>query len=320
MKRRVLGRTGIEVSEIGVGAWQLGGPLVLDGKVDGHPDVGREAAVELIRRCGDLGINFVDTAEQYGAGESERRVGEALLGQRERWVICTKFGALVGPGGERINDASARRVPVSLEGSLRRLRTDYVDVYLYHVPPDRLEAEGVARELERAKREGKVRAVGISTKDAESCRFLLGLGVLDVVQFPASMLEPRDDLAGLVAEVGAGGVVRGAFAHGRLSGRYFREPPRFAPDDIRVNWYPPQTVAAEFARCVAFEELVTAARSMPQLALRYLLDRPSTHTIILGAKTLADYETAVAATGLPPLTRAEQRRVREIRDRLPASR
>jgi aryl-alcohol dehydrogenase-like predicted oxidoreductase len=99
MRSRALSRTGIEVSEIGVGAWQLGGPLRLDGKVDGHPDLGREHVTRLVHRCGELGINFIDTAEQYGAGESERRVGEALLGQRDRWVIATKFGAIVGPGG-----------------------------------------------------------------------------------------------------------------------------------------------------------------------------------------------------------------------------
>jgi len=83
MKRRPLGHTNIMVSEIGVGAWQLGGPLVLDGTVDGHPELGREFCINLIREAGALGINFIDTAEQYGNGESERRVGEALEGQRD---------------------------------------------------------------------------------------------------------------------------------------------------------------------------------------------------------------------------------------------
>jgi len=318
MKKRMLGRTGIEVSEIGVGAWQLGGPLVLDGRADGHPDVGRQAAVSLIRRCGELGINLVDTAEQYGAGESERRVGEALASQRERWVISTKFGAMVGPSGERVSDTSARRVPESLEGSLRRLGTEWIDVYLYHVPPERSQAEVVARYLERAKEEGKVRAVGASTDNLETCRFLSALGVLDVVQFPQSLLEPREELAGLLLELGAGGIVRGALAHGRLSGRYFREPPRFAPDDIRGNWYPPERAAAEFARYAVLEELVTPSRSMSQLALRYVLDRPTTHAVILGAKSIQDYEAAVAATRLPPLTLAETERIAELREGLGA--
>ena len=125
MRYRILGKTGIRVSEIGVGAWQLGGPLILDGKMDGHPDVGKQNATDLIRQCSsELGINFIDTAEQYGAGESERRVGEALAGQRDRWIISTKFGMQVGdvqiqpdgtPSGKRVNDVSASRVPLSLK-------------------------------------------------------------------------------------------------------------------------------------------------------------------------------------------------------------
>ncbi len=301
------------VSEIGVGAWQLGGPLLLDGKTDGHPDLGKEHVTALIRGCGERGINFIDTAEQYAAGESERRVGEAIAGQRDRWVVATKFGALVGPGGERIGDASAARAPVSLEGSLRRLRTDYVDVYLYHVPPDPKEAEGVARFLEQAKRDGKVRAVGISTDRLEPCRSLLALGGLDAVEFPQNILEPREELTAFLSEHHVGGIVRGAFAHGRLSGKYFHRPPRFAPEDIRGNWYPADRAAAEFGRYAVFEELVTPSRSMVQLALRYLLDRPTTGTIILGAKTLAEYETAIAASELPGLDASENARLEELR-------
>ncbi len=93
MNRRALGKTDLRVSEIGVGAWQLGGPLVLDGKADGHPELGREYCVRLIREAGELGLNFIDTAEQYGNGESERRVGEALEGRRCEWVVGTKFWA-----------------------------------------------------------------------------------------------------------------------------------------------------------------------------------------------------------------------------------
>jgi aryl-alcohol dehydrogenase-like predicted oxidoreductase len=318
MKKRALGKTGLLVSEIGVGAWQLGGPLRLDGKTDGHPDLGRENVLALIRACGERGINFIDTAEQYGAGESERRVGEAIAGQRDRWVVSTKFGAMVGPRGERISDVSAARLPISLEGSLRRLRTDRIDVYLYHTPPDPKEAEGVVRFLELAKRSGKVRAVGASTDRLDQCRFLLGLGCLDVVELPQSILEPREELTAFLAEHGIGAIIRGAFAHGRLSGRYFHTPPHFAPDDIRSNWYTPDRAASEFARYAVFEELVTASRSMAQLALRYLLDQPTTGTIILGAKTIGDYEAALAASELPALRPGECARLVELRRHLQA--
>ena len=313
MESRVLGATGIRVSAIGVGTWQLGGPLRLDGKVDGHPDIGEAAAVDLIRRCGDdLGITLVDTAEQYGAGESERRVGVALEGRRERWVISTKFGARVGPHGERVNDASASGVALALEGSLRRLRTDRIDLYLCHVAPDPRELDGVARALADAKRAGKIRAAGISTANPEHCRWFAERGMLDVVQYPRSLLSRDDDPLSAAVD-GAGGIVRGAFAGGRLSGKYFAAPPCFSADDIRAGRFTGEAGVQAFRRCAVFAELVTPTRTMPQVALRWLLDLPGTHSVILGAKSLAEYRDAVGACALPPLTAGERRRVVELR-------
>ncbi len=319
MNYRELGRTGLRVSEIGIGAWQLGGPLLLDGQADGHPDPGADFCINLIRQCGELGINFVDTAEQYGNGESERRVGAALKGRRDRWIISTKFGAQVGPRGERMQDASARRLPFSLAGSLRRLQTDYLDVYLWHVPPKPGEAEEAARFLLEAKRKGQVRAIGLSTAKVESAEMLQRLGVLDVVQFPRSLVSPPDPLVALLAATGAGGIVRGAFAGGRLSGTYFHHAPRFATDDIRRGRYGSgEAVARDFARYAVFEELLTPQRGMIQLALRWLLDEPTTSTIIPGGKSLEAYRQALRATDLPALTPAEKARLAQLATSLAA--
>ena len=317
MNHRPLGKTGLQVSEIGVGAWQLGGPLVLDGKADGHPELGRDFCVDLIRQCGDLGINFVDTAEQYGNGESERRVGDALKGQRGKWILSTKFGNQVGPNGERLRDASPARVPVSLEGSLKRLQTDYLDVYVYHISPRPGEAEQVVEFLLTAKQKGQVRAVGISTSSVEDVEFLHSLGCLDVVQFPHSMVSPPDPIVDFLAKQNAGGVVRGAFAGGRLCGKYFHQPPKFSPDDIRSNARL-EEIAADFARHAVFEELLTPERGMVQLALRWLLDEPTTHVIIPGGKSLDDYRQAIRATELPALTPLIRTRIEELKDGLRA--
>lgn len=303
------------VSEIGVGAWQLGGPLTLDGLADGHPDPGRDFSVRLIREAGEMGINFIDTAEQYGSGESERRVGEALEGRRDKWILGTKFGNLVGPNGERVQDTSPERVPVSIEGSLRRLRTDYIDVYVYHTPPKEREAEKVAEFLGKAKKEGKVRAVGISTNDLQQVEHLHSLGCLDVVQYAKNMMEPQRELSGWVARHKAGGVVRGAFYSGRLSGKYFRQAPEFRADDVR-SLRIKGDVGTEFARYAKFEELLTPERGMVQLALLYLLDDPATSTIIPGGKSAKDYEEAIRATELPPLNDAERTRIAELREEI----
>jgi myo-inositol catabolism protein IolS len=313
MRRRPLGKTGLLVSEIGVGAWQLGGPLMLDGKADGHPELGRDFSIGLIREVGELGVNFIDTAEQYGNGESERRVGEALKGRRGEWVISTKFGAQVGPNGERENDVSPGRVARSLEDSLRRLRTDYIDVYLYHTAPKREYAEEVAALLLKAKEAGKVRAVGISTIDLKQVEYLESVGCLDVVQYARNMVDERQEFAAWVRGHGAGAIIRGAFAAGKLSGRYFHAAPKFESDDIRQRLLKPG-VAEEFAKYAAFEELVTPERGMVQLTLRWLLDDPGVSTIIPGGKCIEDYQNAIRATELPGLTEVEGRRVAEIRE------
>jgi len=302
----------MRVSEIGIGAWQLGGPLVLDGRADGHPELGREFCIDLIRQCGELGINFVDTAEQYGNGESERRVGEALKGRRGQWILSTKFGHQVGPNGERLCDASPARVPVSLEGSLKRLQTDYLDVYVCHISPVPGEAEQVAQFLSAAKQKGQVRAVGISTSSIADVEFLRSLDCLDVVQFPRSMVSPPDPIADFLAKYHVGGVVRGAFASGRLCGKYFHQPPKFSPEDIRSNARV-EEITADFARHAVFEELLTPERGMVQLALRWLLDEPTTNVIIPGGKSLKDYHQAIRATELPSLTPAEQARIEQLK-------
>jgi aryl-alcohol dehydrogenase-like predicted oxidoreductase len=274
--------------------------------------------VRLIRKAGELGINFVDTAEQYGNGESERRVGEALEGQRDKWIIGTKFGAQVGPNGERVNDVSAARVPRSLEASLRRLRTDCIDIYVYHTPPKPGEAEKVAEFLQKAKQEGKVRAVGISTNDLRQVEYLHSLGCLDVVQYAKNLMDSHRELSEWLIGHHTGQVVRGAFYGGRLSGKYFRQPPVFAPDDGRQKWLNAES-PGDFAKYAAFEELVTPERGMIQLALRFLLDEPGTGTIIPGGKSLENYKEAIRATELPALTDAERKRIEEIREEIKAS-
>jgi aryl-alcohol dehydrogenase-like predicted oxidoreductase len=297
MGRRVLGRTGLEVSPICIGTWQLAGPVTFDGKPDGHPDPGKENVLRLIRELGARGINAIDAAEQYGDGEAERRVGEAIRGERDRWVISTKFGYRVGPGQRRIDDASPPTILPSLEGSLRRLGTDWIDVYLYHCRPDPADLAEAAEILGRARAEGKVRAIGISTADVEMARALEAHGLLDVVQFPSNLLEPADALLGFARGCGAGVQLRGVMAQGRLSGKYFGGAPVFGADDTRSRW----AAGERFERFGALARWLPEGMTMAQFAVRWALDQPGVHTVCLGAKTLGDYEVALAAAGMGPL-------------------
>jgi len=127
------------------------------------------------------------------------------------------------------------------------------------------------------------------------------------------MVSPPDPIIDFLAKHGAGGVLRGAFAGGRLSGKYFHEAPRFSGDDIRSERTDPKTVAVEFAKFAVFEELVTPHRSMVQVALRYLLDEVTTSVIIPGGKSLEDYRVAAGATELAPFTAAEKARIEQLK-------
>ena len=130
---------------------------------------------------------------------------------------------------------------------MRRLKTEHVDIYVYHSPPDRNEADGVARFLESAKEKGHVRAIGISTAKFEMAEYLQSIGCLDIVQFPENMVDRQPEFRSLMAKHNVGGVLRGAFAGGRLSGKYFHQPPEFGAQDIRGTRLKPQ----DFGVCTA---------------------------------------------------------------------
>lgn len=300
MTSRALGRTGIRVSPITVGAWQLGGPLTLDGQVDGHPDPGEANVVRMIHELDDLGVNAVDTAEQYSAGESERRVGRALADRRDRWIVSTKFGYRVGADGSRQDDASPDTILPSLEGSLRRLGTDYIDVYLYHCAPEPEQVAAGMAVLEGAKAQGKIRAYGISTGRLPVLQTMVGHGALEVLQFPSNLLDERSEFWRIAREHDLGTQVRGVMAQGRLSGKYFHRPPRFRPDDTRAEG----CRDVDFARYASLAEHLPEGITMAQAAIRWTLDHPGCHTICLGAKNIDDYRAALAATELPPLADA----------------
>lgn len=310
MDYRTLGKTGLKVSPICIGAWQLGGPLFFDGRPDGHPDPGKENVLKLIRELGDRGINHIDSAEQYSNGESERRVGEAISGNREKWIVSTKFGYRVGSNGEREDDSSPPTIMPSLEGSLKRLRTDYIDIYLFHCAPTVENLDESRRILERAKQQGKIRCCGISTANFDRIQVIHQHHLLDVVQYPANLLEPRSDIDEFAIKYNIGTQVRGVMAQGRLSGKYFHRTPQWRTDDRRNG----QDV--DYQRYVIFEKVLPEGMTMAQAAVRWVLDHPCNHTICMGAKNLTDYETAIAATEMPPLSAEVKKQLEAHAERL----
>lgn len=301
MKRVTLGKTGLEVSPLCIGTWQLAGPVTFDGVPDGHPDPGKENVLRLIRSLKDRGLNFIDTAEQYGGGEAERRTGEALADDRDDWVISTKFGYRVGPGNTRIDDSSPGTILSSIEGSLKRLRTDYLDIFLYHCAPDPSDLPAALEILKKARSDGKVRFFGISGDHLPLIEELQKNDLLDVLQFPVSLLDPKPGITEFVKTHGVGTQLRGIMAQGRLTGKYLSQKPSWHEDDNRN-----QHVADEdLTRYQRLQAELPEGMTLAQAALQWALSNPAYHTVCLGAKNLPDYEGAIAALEmeqLPPGT------------------
>lgn len=300
-KLRNLGNTDLQVSPICIGSWQLAGPVSFDGKPDGHPDPGKGKVLKMISKLHDLGLNHIDTAEQYGEGEAERRIGEAVAHNRDEWVISTKFGYRVGPGQTRIDDSSPPTILKSLEGSLKRLKTDRVEIFLYHCAPDINHLDEAASILEKARTAGKVRYFGISTPNLKLAKALHSHGLLDVWQIPVNLLEPKIEHLAFAAEHGIGVQARGVMAQGRLSGRYLKRNPDWHPDDNRRN----RLKDIDLSIYAGLQKLLPTNLTMAQAAVLWALSNSSCHTICLGAKALEDYLIildSIENSALPPDT------------------
>lgn len=221
MERRTLGRTGIEVSPLGLGTVKLGrNTAVKYPRPFALPD--DEAARRLLDRAAELGINLLDTAPAYG--DSEARLGKLLAGRRADWVLCTKVGEEFEQGRSRF-DFSPAHVRASVERSLRRLATDWLDVVLIHSDGRDLpilDESGALEALVALKQAGWIRAVGISHKTEAGGRRALELGC-DVIMATLSLAEPGE--APLIAEAGRRGcgvLVKKALASGHAGAESLR--------------------------------------------------------------------------------------------------
>ena len=276
MKLRPFGNTGMNISEIGLGAWQLANP---DWGIDD-----RNEALRIIQKSLEAGCNFFDTAPGYGGGRSEELLGEGLKSARKDVILCTKFSHY-GEDGTRDFDAGNIR-PV-LEGSFRALQTDYVDILLLHNPPRELMDGRVAPELyeemEKLKAEGKIREYGVSLDWREEVDMVVDTTRSKALEvfFNALYQEPLPAFQ-KASENGVGIIVKVPLDSGWLSGRY-RKGHNF--DDIRKRW-PPEVVARRSELVEQFARLVPAGTSIAHAALQFVLAQPQVSTVIPGAKSV----------------------------------
>ena len=222
MEYRILGKTGLKVSSVGVGCWQMGG-VVGDRGWTGTTD---EESIATVHRAPDLGVNLLDTAPTYGAGHSEEVLGKALKGRRDQFVLATKARPITDDPDE---DRARRTILDLCDRSLQRLQTDHIDVYQLHAVPHEATMPAVMDTLADLKVQGKIRWFGISTNDTDAIRKLLALGDLATVQVGYSLLSRSGEEAlRLAKEKNLGALIRVPLASGALSGKYFggRPEPR----------------------------------------------------------------------------------------------
>ena len=273
MKLRAFGDTGMNVSEIGLGAWQLANP---DWGVDD-----RGEALRIVQKSLEAGCNFFDTAPGYGGGRSEELLGEGLKSVRKDVIICTKFGHTA----EGITNFSTSAIRPSIEASLGRLQTDYLDIVLMHNPPREMMDGRVSsqyEEFEKLKAEGKIREYGFSIDWREEVDLVVDTTKSKALEvfFNALYQEPLPAFQ-KAYEHGVGIIVKVPLDSGWLSGRY-RKGQNF--DDIRKRW-PPEVIARRSELVEQFARLVPKGTSMAHAALQFILAHPQVSTIIPGAKT-----------------------------------
>lgn len=268
MQKRLLGKSGLEVSALGLGCM---------GMSHGYgPAADKEDMIALIRSAFEQGVTFFDTAEVYGPYVNEELVGEALAPFRDQVVVATKFGIRMEKG-EQVQDSRPERIRRSVEGSLRRLRRESVDLYYQHrVDPD-VPVEEVAGTVGELIREGKVRHWGMSEAGVRTIRRAHAVTPLAAVQSEYSLFwrRPEQELLPALEELGIGFVPFSPLGKGFLTGRFDKHS-RFGKDDFRsiVPRFTPENLEAnqglvELVRALARRKGTTPAR----IALAWLLAR-----------------------------------------------
>ena len=304
MKYRGLGKTGIIVSELGFGAWGIGGTA--NGAIGYGPTDDKESKAAL-RKAYELGITFFDTADLYGYGHSEELIGECFGKSRKSIVIASKVGFLNFDGEQ---DFSTKHIQKALEDSLKRLQTDYIDVYQLHSPSvDLLRKDrDIVATLECLRREGKVRAIGISAISPADGLAAANEFDFDIIEVNLNLVDQRaieNGLLNLCKKKGIGIIIRTPLCYGFLTGKYMADG-IFAQGDQRRKWSRQQidrwsNAYKMFVNNLAQKEQTTAS----QLALRFCLSCPGVSTVIPGMLTREHVEENVLSSRLGALSKSD---------------
>jgi len=308
--KRNLGRSGIEVSALGMGCWAIGGPWTYMGVPAGGGEVDDHESIRAIHAALDSDVNFFDTAAIYGGGYSEQILRQALKGRRGQVVIATKFGDKFDaktkdarPYAEPFETAPiAEHMREDLEGSLNRLGTDYIDVYQLHVWGYDIEKSIEIRDLlEEFVEEGKIRCYGWSTDRPDAVRTFAKGKNCSVVQQQLNIFDGVDEVLEICDEFDLGSINRGPLGMGVLTGKFTADT-SFSDDDVRkyAKWFvgivDGHPNLEWLKKIEAIREIITSeGRTLAQGALAWIWGKSERTVPIPGFKTVAQVQENAGA-------------------------
>ena len=330
VENRVLGRSGIETSPMGLGCWAIGGTWTLNGSPVGFTDIDDAESIRAIHAALAMGVNLFDTAANYGCGHSERILGRAVKGRRDQVVIVSKFGYRIDEGAKAVTPYGeteegsdvARHIRFDLESTLRRLGTDYLDVFLLHVWGLTVDRALTTREvLEKLVEQGLIRTYGWSTDRTDAVRAFSLSPRCGVVEQQLSVLDGNAELLALCEERNLASLCRSPLGMGLLTGKFAADS-SFPDDDVRrhVSWHPAfrngRPTREWLDKLESIREVLRSdGRALAQGALGWIWGRSQSTIPIPGFRTAKQVEENCGAIGFGPLTGAQMREIDQILDR-----
>lgn len=326
MFKRTLGRSGIEVSALGIGCWAIGGPWFDEatGKPFGWGETDDRESIAAIHCALDNGINLIDTSDNYGAGHSESVIGQALQGRRDKVILATKFGYVTNEEAKTATGFNASRdyIKSACEASLRRLGTDYIDLYQFHLGdyPEHLAPE-VLNTLEDLVAEGKIRFFGWSTDLTGRAELFAKSPHCTAIQHDQNLFVDNSEMLALCERNRLASLNRVPLAMGLLTGKYSDAVTVYDPKDIRrrsdLDWLTyfkdgvPSPEMTEKLRSIR-EVLTSGGRSLAQGALAWIWARSGATIPIPGFRSVKQVAENAKAMSFGPLSEAEMRQIERL--------
>jgi len=318
INKRKLGKTELLVSEIGLGCYQLGGLSRINDIPTAFGDMDEKTAINIINTAMEFGINTFDTADFYSLGKSEIRLGKAVKKYRDKVNLFTKAGTVASYTDIAFDiDLSYHHLMASIDRSLKRLGTDFVDIFQIHkVPQSEEDFQNIEKAFHRIKSEGKSRYCGASVGiNYESGIELMKRGLVDTLQLYFSLIDPipLKELLPLAKQEGVGIIIAEPLAQGILTGKY-KPNHMFPHSDIRNHVYDSNLLQKKLKRSQEFQFLINENRNANQVALSYVLSRNEVSTCIPGVKSVEQLKSNSLASEIK-LSKEELEKIKSIQQR-----